>query len=163
MVWDPQIYDQFERERAQPFQMLEKARSMPEHPSNLRFEQLDIADWAPSAGVELVVTNAALQWVPRSVELMPQWLAALDAGAWFAMQVPHSAQLPSHVLLNRLMRSDRWRAQLGEGIRVGGQVASPSDYLELMMASGLEAQDWVRGTSLRPVIAQLGEADSAVF
>ncbi|MDP2013403.1 MAG: trans-aconitate 2-methyltransferase, partial [Actinomycetota bacterium] len=101
-------------------------------------------------------------------------------GAWFAMQVPHRAQLPSHVLLNRLVRSDRWRGQLGEGIRAGGQVAQPSDYLELMLASGLDAQaweteylhvlsgpdpvlDWVRGTSLRPVIAALGADEAEIF
>lgn len=225
VLWDPQVYDQFDRERAQPFldlisrvnlasparivdlgcgtgsttallarrwpqadvlgidastEMLDKARAMPDHPSNLRFEQMDIAEWMPSAGVGLVVTNAALQWVPGSFELIPQWCAALDSAAWFAMQVPHSAQLPSHVLLNRLVRSDRWREQLGDGIRAGGQVAQPSDYLELMLACGLDAQaweteylhvltgpdpvlDWVRGTSLRPVIAALGADQAEIF
>lgn len=223
--WDPQIYERFDRERAQPFldlisrvvvtspnrvvdlgcgtgsttallarrwpeadvlgidlstQMLEEAKAMPAPASNLRFEQMDIAEWMPTAGVEVVVTNAALQWVPNSLALLQQWCAALDPGAWFAMQVPHSAQLPSHVLLNRLVRSERWREQLGEGIRAGGQVAQPSDYLELMLASGLDAQaweteylhvlqgpdpvlDWVRGTSLRPVIAALGADEAEIF
>ncbi|MDO8732010.1 MAG: methyltransferase domain-containing protein [Actinomycetota bacterium] len=161
-------------------EMLEKATSMPDLPANLHFEQMDIAAWMPTPGVDVVVTNAAMQWIPESVELMPHWFAAMDEGAWFAMQVPHSAQLPWHVLLNRLVRSDRWREQLGDEIRAGGQVAALADYLELMLASGLEAQaweteylhvlsgaepvlDWVRGTTLRPVIAKLGTEDSEIF
>ena len=225
VMWDPQVYDQFDRERSQPFldlisrvalesptrivdlgcgtgsttallarrwpgadvlgidtsaEMLTKANAMAELPSNLRFEQQDIADWAPTQGVELVVSNAALQWLPDSFALMHRWLAALEGGAWFAMQVPHSAQLPSHALLNRLVRSDRWQEQLGDDIRAGGQVGLPSDYLELMLASGMEAHvweteylhvlggadpvlQWVRGTSLRPVIAKLGEDDASIF
>ncbi len=123
-------------------EMLMEARAKPGIPANLRFEQLDIATWMPTAGVDVIVTNAALQWVPGSAELMPLWFEAMDAGAWFAMQVPHSAQLPSHVLLNRLVRSQRWRDQLGEDIRVGGQVATPAEYLELMLACGLDAQAW---------------------
>lgn len=161
-------------------EMLAKARSMSELPANLHFEQMDIAAWMPESGVEVIVSNAALQWVPESEALMLQWFASMDDGSWFAMQVPHSAQLPSHVLLNRLVRSDRWRDVLGEGIRAGGTVAPPAEYLELMLASGMEAQvweteylhvlngedpvlDWVRGTSLRPVIAKLSTDDAEIF
>ncbi|MDO9484524.1 MAG: methyltransferase domain-containing protein [Actinomycetota bacterium] len=160
--------------------MLHQASSMPDIPSNLFFEQGDIARWMPSSGVDVIVSNAALQWLPESLELLRQWCEAMDSGATFAMQVPHSAQLPSHVLLNRLAKSDRWRDQLGEDIRVGGRVAAPSDYLELMLASGLDAQaweteylhvlagpepvlDWVRGTSLRPVLGKLGPDDGELF
>ncbi len=160
--------------------MLQQASSMPAIPGNLHFAQLDIAQWMPSAGVDVIVSNAALQWLPNAVELLPRWFEAMDSGATFAMQVPHSAQLPSHVLLNRLVKSDRWQAQLGEHIRAGGRVAAPSDYLELMLASGLDAQaweteylhvlagpesvlDWVRGTSLRPVLSKLSPEDGELF
>lgn len=161
-------------------QMLAKARSMLDLPANLHFELMDISAWMPEPGVEVIVTNAALQWVPDSTALMLQWFTSMDRGAWFAMQVPHSAQLPSHVLLNRLVHSDRWRDVLGEGIRAGGTVVPPAEYLELMLASGMDAQvweteylhalngeepvlDWVRGTSLRPVIAKLSADDAELF
>ncbi len=225
VLWDPELYDRFDRERAQPFvdliarisvesptrivdlgcgpgsmtallarrwpeaevlgidsspEMLQKAGSTDGMPVNLSFELMDIASWMPSADDEVIVTNAALQWLPNSLELMPEWFAAMAEGAWFAMQVPHSAQLPSHVLLNRLVRSDRWRDRLGEGIRAGGQVAEPSDYLELMLGAGLDAQaweteylqvlsgpdpvlHWVRGTSLRPILARLSEDEIELF
>ena len=225
MQWDPGVYDQFERERTQPFvdlmsrveassprrvvdlgcgtganaalvarrwpdaevlgidssaDMLAKAESMPDRPGNLRFEKLDISEWEPSAGDDVVVTNAALQWVPGSLDLIFRWCAALEAGAWFAMQVPHSAQLPSHLLLNRLARSDRWRPSLGDDIRAGGQVSLPAEYLELMLSCSLQAQaweteylhvlqgpdevlEWLRGTSLRPVLARLDADDAELF
>ena len=223
--WDPQEYESFERERAQPFadllsrvelasptrivdlgcgtgtatallarrwpdaevvgldsspEMLQRAAAMAELPANLHFEQHDIATWMPGRDDSLIVTNAALQWLPDHISVMPQWLEALRAGAWFAMQVPHSGPLASHQLLTRMVRSDRWREQLAEGIRAGGTVAPPADYLELMLSSGLDAQvweteylhvltgtdpvlTWVRGTSLRPVLARLSADDAELF
>ena len=48
----------------------------------------DIAAWTPSPETDVVVSNAALQWVPEHPELLPGWLEALRPGAWFALQVP---------------------------------------------------------------------------
>ena len=48
---------------------------------------------------DVVVTNAALQWVPGHRELLARWLDALKPGAWFALQVPGNFNAPSHTLM----------------------------------------------------------------
>jgi trans-aconitate 2-methyltransferase len=48
----------------------------------------------PSADTDVVVSNAALQWVPGHQDMMRKWLAVLKPGAWFAMQVPGQLQCP---------------------------------------------------------------------
>ena len=54
----------------------------------MQFELGDIGTWSATADVDVVITNAALQWVPRHRELLPAWLDALSPDAWFALQVP---------------------------------------------------------------------------
>ena len=59
----------------------------------------------PSADTDVVVTNAALQWVPGHRELLARWLAALKPGAWFALQVPGNFNAPSHTLMRGVAES----------------------------------------------------------
>ena len=40
----------------------------------------DAADWQPARDVDVVVSNAALQWIPRHQELMAKWASALPCG-----------------------------------------------------------------------------------
>src|SRR6478735_2352441 len=68
--------------------MLAKAAPLAGEVRSLAFERADIAGWMPSPDTDVVVSNAALQWVPGHQELMRRWLEALRPGAWFAMQVP---------------------------------------------------------------------------
>jgi len=54
------------------------------------------------APVDVITTNALLQWVPSHRELIPHWMAALAPGGWFAMQVPGNFDAPSHTLLRQV-------------------------------------------------------------
>lgn len=158
--------------------MIETARGQDPAP-RLRFELADIAAWTPSAEDDVVVTNAALQWVPGHRSLLPGWFDALPPGGWFAMQVPGSSVLPSHVILRDLVESQRWAELLG-GIVRQDPVASASDYLGDLLEAGLEAQtwettyqqllpgadpvlEWVRGTALRPVLEALDGDEATAF
>ena len=51
----------------------EMLASVPVAP-NLAFELGTIEDWTPGPTDDVVVTNAALQWVPSHASLLPQWL-----------------------------------------------------------------------------------------
>jgi trans-aconitate 2-methyltransferase len=75
----------------------------------LSFAVGDAADWQPAGDVDVVVSNAALQWVPRHQELMAKWASALPSGGWLAVQVPGNFDSMSHALMRALADSVRWR------------------------------------------------------
>ncbi|WP_045732281.1 trans-aconitate 2-methyltransferase [Pseudarthrobacter chlorophenolicus] len=161
-------------------QMLDKAADLAAAQPSLEFKQQDIRDWLPAADTDVVVTNAALQWVPGHQDLLRTWLAALRPGGWFAMQVPGNFTAPSHQLMRQLAGSARWAPQLDGVLRGGESVGEPADYLGIMLDAGCTADawettyqqllpgpdpvlEWVRGTALRPVLAVLPAEDGAAF
>lgn len=160
--------------------MLAKAVDAAGRHPNLRFEQSDIAAWQPSADTDVVVSNAALQWVPGHQEMIRKWLDALRPGAWFAMQVPGNFNAPSHALMRELAVSEQWAHKLGGVLRGGESVGEPAEYLQILLDGGCTADawettfqqllpgpdpvlEWVRGTALRPVLAVLSAEDGARF
>ncbi|MGO4235968.1 trans-aconitate 2-methyltransferase [Pseudarthrobacter sp. YAF2] len=161
-------------------EMLAKAAHVAQERPSLRFELADIADWAPSADTDVVVSNAALQWVPGHQDLMRGWLAALRPGAWFALQVPGNFDAPSHALMRELASSEPWAGKLDGVLRGSESVGEPGDYLGIMLDAGCVADawetsyqqvlpgpdpvlEWVRGTGLRPVMAALAPDDAKLF
>src|SRR5690348_10307844 len=66
----------------------------------VRFEVADLRAWLASspARVDVVVSNATLQWVPDHLELLPALLDAVAPGGWLAFQVPGNFDEPSHTI-----------------------------------------------------------------
>ncbi|WP_255771683.1 trans-aconitate 2-methyltransferase [Pseudarthrobacter sulfonivorans] len=161
-------------------EMLAKADAQADGFPGLSFGLADIADWMPGEETDVVVTNAALQWVPGHQEMLARWLAALSPGSWFAMQVPGNFNAPSHALMRELAATPRWRPLLKDVLRGGEAVGEPADYLRIMLDAGCTADawettyqqvlpgadpvlEWVRGTALRPVLAVLSVEDGRAF
>ncbi len=146
---------------------------------SLDFRRADAADWTPERPYDLVVSNAALQWVPNHPDALPDWLDRLAPGGSFALQVPGNFGEPSHVLLDELCEAPRWRDRLaGHGRRRTG-VLDPAGYLDLMAGPGRRVDawettylhllagpdpvlSWTRGTALRPVLTALADDPRAV-
>lgn len=159
-------------------QMISRAQAANDT-ANVRFERADVARWQ-AAGVDVVVSNALLQWVPGHDRLLARWLGELDSGAWFALQVPGNFEAPSHSIMRELAASPRWSAQLGSALRGSDAVDAPEQYLQLMLDAGFSADawettylqllqgadpvlEWVRGTGLRPVLDILDGDDARRF
>lgn len=133
-----------------------------------------------AGGVDVLVSNALLQWVPGHQELLVRWTAELNAGGWLAIQVPANFGSPSHRLMRELAGSARWADRLAGVLRHGDAVAEPAEYLALLAGAGLRVNawqtsylhvlsgsdpvlEWVRGTGLRPVLAALSPDEAAEF
>ena len=150
-------------------EMIDKARA---RGGPAVFRVGDIRDWRPAADVDVLVTNATLQWVPEHRELLGRWTAQLPPGAWLAMQVPGNFDAPSH----RAIRQVAARHGAAHVLREA-PVDDPAGYAGLLLDAGatvdawettylhLLADDgaghpvlrWVEGTALRPVKAVLDD------
>lgn len=115
----------------------------------------DLAAWTPAPDADVVVSNAALQWVPEHRALLPRWLAALPAGAELAVQVPGNFGAPSHALVRERAREH------GVVLPAAAPVAEPARYAALLAATGAAVDVWEttylhRLTGADPVLAWIG-------
>lgn len=141
--------------------------------------ELGRAEDFDASGIDVLVSNALLQWVPDHERLLGEWTAQLNPGGWLAFQVPSNFGAPSHRLMRVLADSPQWRSRL-DGVLRADPVSDPARYLDLLAARAekvevwqteylhvLEGPDpvleWVRGTGLRPVLDALSEDDAAEF
>jgi trans-aconitate 2-methyltransferase len=141
---------------------------------------LGSAEEFDATGVDVLLSNAALQWVPSHRELISAWAGQLNDGGWLAFQVPANFRAPSHRLMRELAESPQWRDRLDGVLRGPETVAAPAEYLDLLTGLGLDTEvwqteylhvldgddpvlEWVRGTGLRPVLGALSADDAAEF
>ncbi|MDX3107697.1 trans-aconitate 2-methyltransferase [Nonomuraea angiospora] len=148
--------------------MITKARALE---SRVRFAVADVATWRPDRPMDVIVSNAVLQWVPEHREVLEHWVEDLAPGGWLAFQVPGNFGAPSHVAIRELCASRTWSDRL-DGVLRAHPVDDPVDYLDLLNHGGAQVDawettyvhvlqgenpvlDWVSGTALRPVFDRL--------
>jgi len=144
-------------------EMLDQARRGDRH-QRVEWVGADVESWDPAqvgAPIDVIVTNALLQWVPSHRRLIPVWMGALAPGGWFAMQVPGNFSAPSHTLLRevaaRSPRGDELLARLG-----GGEaVSEPAAYVALLSGLGCEVDAWE--TTYQHILDPGGEQDGPVL
>jgi trans-aconitate 2-methyltransferase len=158
-------------------EMIDAARA--EAGSRLSFALGDLREWRPARPVDVLVSNAVLQWVPGHLDLVRSWPGLLAPGGWLAIQLPGNYDQPSHAILLDLARSERWRPLLA-GVQLNRQAHDPAEYLDLLAPAGCEVDawettylhvlhgpdpvtEWYRGTGLRPVLAALGPGQAEEF
>lgn len=143
--------------------------------TGVTYEVADLATYEIPDDVDVIVTNATLQWVPGHDRLLRSWVRP---GRWIAMQVPANHNAPGHTAMRDLCAAPRWAAKLGaiaETIRMPG---SAVHYGRLLRHEGcvvdtwetnyihqLPAADphpvltWMSGTALGPVREMLTTAE----
>jgi len=146
----------------------------------IAFEAADLRDWvstgstgsagSTAAGVDVLVSNATLQWVPRHLDLLPALVARVAPGGWFAFQVPGNFDEPSHTIRDRLAAEPPY-AEHTAGVAVPSS-HDPAVYLDVLAGLGctvdawettylhrLTGPDpvftWVSGTGARPTLQAL--------
>ncbi|ROT33248.1 trans-aconitate 2-methyltransferase [Micromonospora sp. HM5-17] len=149
--------------------------------ARVEFAVGDARDWSPGPDVDVVISNAMLQWVPGHDALLRRWARELPAGAWLAFQLPGNFGAPSHQALRTLANEPRWRDVVAPVLRpgpAGGEVGDdPVGYAALLADAGCRVDawettyvhllpvddgaahpvlSWLEGTALRPVRAVLG-------
>jgi trans-aconitate 2-methyltransferase len=141
----------------------------------------DIDAWHPAPDTDVVLSNAALQWVPTHRELLVRWASELPAGAWIAIQVPGNFDAPSHAAVRELAASPSWSEVLGDyPFRVGKVVDQPSEYANRLADAGCTVDtwettyihqltgetpvlDWISGSALTAVQSQLDDVQFGRF
>ena len=121
-------------------EMIEAARALrAAEGQRLSFALGDVRDWQPDGRVDVIVSNAVLQWVPDHLTVLARWAGFLQAGGWLAFQVPGNFDQPSHAAMREMARSDRWRALLA-GVPLNRQAADPAEYLDMLARAGLRGR-----------------------
>jgi trans-aconitate 2-methyltransferase len=130
----------------------------------------DLREWRPDRPVDVLLSNATLQWVPGHLALLPSLVAHVAPGGWFAFQVPGNFDEPSHTIRTELAAQPAYAAHT-EGVAVPSS-HDPHVYYDALAAAGcavdvwettfthvLRGPDpvftWVSGTGARPTLEAL--------
>jgi trans-aconitate 2-methyltransferase len=149
-------------------EMIDKARTS--GIDRVSFEVGDLRQWRPAGPVDVLISNATLQWVPGHLDLLPDLLAMDAPGGWFAFQVPGNHGEPSHVLLHELGGDERFAEYVAGVARPHSE--EPASYLEVLTDLGCEVDvwettylhllhgpdpvfRWISGTGARPTLQAL--------
>jgi trans-aconitate 2-methyltransferase len=137
------------------------------------FEVADLREWAAAAdgpAVDVLVSNATLQWVPGHLDLLPALVARVRPGGWFAFQVPGNFGEPSHTIRRDLAAEPAYAGHLRDV--AAPDAHDPARYLDALARLGctvdawettyshvLTGADpvftWVTGTGARPTLQAL--------
>jgi trans-aconitate 2-methyltransferase len=138
----------------------------------LSFVVGDLLDWtAEPESIDVIVTNATLQWIPEQLDLLPGFVRALRPGSWLAIQIPGNGNAPSHSILRELAATDPY-AQYAADKSQRADAPGPAQYIEALTAEGCVVDawettynhilpgdnavlEWVKGTGARPVLQSL--------
>jgi trans-aconitate 2-methyltransferase len=144
----------------------------------LSFELADIATWNPPQRYDVILANAALQWVPDHETLYPALVAKLAPGGSLAVQTPDNLEEPAHRLARQVAGEPPWSAKTG-GVKHPPR-HSAAWYYELLkphcgtldvwrttyhhpLAGAAAVVEWFKGTALRPYLDKLDAAEEASF
>jgi trans-aconitate 2-methyltransferase len=144
----------------------------------LRFEVADIRTWRPPGPVDVLVSNATLQWVPGHLDLLPHFVEWLAPAGWLAVQVPGNFAEPSHTLLRQLAADPRFEAYTAgiehpaaydaatylRALQPLGMIVDAWETIYLHLLRGPDpVLRWISGTGARPVLEALPQSVRAEF
>ena len=126
--------------------------------------------WEPKEPVDVLISNATLQWVPGHLELLERFAHAVTPGGWLAFQVPGNFEEPSHTIRRELEALPAYAPHVeyvakGDAhdaltyLRVLADLGCSVDAWETTYLHTLHGKDpvfnWVASTSARPTLDAL--------
>ena len=154
------------------------ARARKDYP-RFKWKIGDIGAWRAEAPVDLVFSNAALQWLDDHAELLPRLLDQVAPGGALAVQMPRNFSAPSHIAIRDTIDGGPWRERLARLVRPE-PVLAPEAYHRLLAPRArsldiweieylhvLNRQDpvvtWTSATALRPYLDALEAHERGSF
>lgn len=144
----------------------------------LNFELADIGAWSPTQKFDVILANAALQWLPDHATLYPHLVSQLTPGGTLAVQTPDNLDEPAHKLAREVAADGPWAGKIAS-VKHNERHAA-SFYYELLskhcttvdvwrttylhpLADHAAVVEWFKGSALRPFLAPLNDAEKAAF
>jgi trans-aconitate 2-methyltransferase len=144
------------------------------------FVEADVSTWAPQAPVDLLFSNAALQWVPDHATLLPRLVSFLRPGGVFAYQVPVNMGEPSHVAMREAGAAVPFAAKLTQAVKAREPMHSAEAVWDMLsphvraldiwdtiyqhvMPDHQAIVEWVKATGLRPWLDPLDAGEQAIY
>ena len=142
--------------------------------------EADISTWQAAQHVDLIFSNAALQWVDNHAALLPQLMKMLNPAGALAVQMPANYHIaPAQTLIRDLAASEKWRNKFPADIRrwhchepefyydlLSTNVSKldlwTSEYLHILNGPE-DIVEWYKGTSLRPYLDNMPVSDQPKF
>ncbi len=146
----------------------------------LRFEREDLAEWRAEGPLDLIFSNAVLQFVPGQPALFERWRGYLAPGGQVAFHIPANQDYATHRVAVELATETPYRDLLG-GYVLPDNRLDILEYAHLLERLGFHEQqvriqvyghrlpgreevvEWVRGSFLNEYKARLTGADFERF
>ncbi len=140
------------------------ARAAAHAGGGVSFVQGDLAAY-PDGGFDVVLSNAAIHWIPDHEALLPRLAALVAPGGQLAIQAPGNDHHTSHAAAREVAREPEFATALGGFVRES-PLLEPERYAHLLFRLGFARQrvrfeiyahplgsrdgvvEWVRGTTL---------------
>jgi trans-aconitate 2-methyltransferase len=147
----------------------------------LRFDLVDISAWDAPASYDVILSNAALQWVPNHDQLMPRLVGKLAEGGSLAVQMPDNLDEPAHRLMREVAAAGPWSGKLTNAAGSRAPRLPAEWYYALLqphaarvdvwrttyhhvLAGGTDAVvEWFKGSGLRPFLSPLDPTEAEAF
>jgi len=144
------------------------------------FEVGDIAAWRPGGSFDVILSNAALHWVPDHASLLPRLAELLSPGGVLAIQLPDNLADRSQLLMQRVAEDGPWAARLAHAPDARTAIGDADHYYALLKPhcahvdiwrteymhalQGAEAVvTWFSSTGLLPYLAPLDADERLTF
>jgi trans-aconitate 2-methyltransferase len=147
----------------------------------LRFDLADIPAWDDPRRFDVILANAALQWVPDHAALMPFLAGKLAPGGSLAVQMPDNLDEPAHRLMREVAAAGPWAKKLAGAAGARAPRLPAAWYYALLrphvarvdvwctvyhhvLSGGTDAVvEWFKGSGLRPFLTPLDAAETEGF